>query len=107
MFETLLGVIALAVLFGIRKYLSKKEIHSLQGGFVVDAEIDLKKFCEITGAKIPQELGKTLREVISVEFKRLNRTIREKEELDFEDMLLRINEVEDDEVRKVEIWRKK
>ena len=104
--DMLLCVLAIAVIFAIKKFLHYDSYKSKDGmTFTSDTKIsDVKNLLHID---LPQSLGETLGEVVESEFHRLERKIAEDEEIVFNDAVFRIYSMEEGEIRKIEVVTKK
>lgn len=104
--DMLLCVLAIAVIFAIKKFLHYDSYKSKDGmTFTSDTKIsDVKNLLHID---LPQSLGETLGEVVESEFHRLERKIAEDEEIVFNDAIFRIYSMEEGEIRKIEVVTKK
>ena len=94
-FEMLLGVASIALLFVIRKFLLTKT-RRLDEGVFFSANAAVADVCKQCKVHIPENLGKTLNEVVVNEFARLGRTINEREKLVLEDVSIMVYEMEND-----------
>ena len=104
MLEILLGVIAIVLLFLVKKHLLSGNIgKSYSGETLYDASITVNEFNKLTGSNIPLTLGPTLEDVIVGEFTRTSRKIRLHETLTVDRIQFTINEMRDGRIRKLEI----
>ena len=104
--DMLLCVIAIAIIFAIKKFLHFDGFKSKDGTtFSADTKIsDVENLFHIN---LPSNIGDTIGEAITGEFHRLERKISEGEEIVFNDAVFRIFSIEDGEIKKVEIVTKK
>ncbi len=104
--DMLLCVIAIAIIFAIKKFLHFDGFKSKDGTtFSADTKIsDVENLLHIN---LPSNLGETIGELVTCEFHRLERRITEGEEIIFSDAAFRIFSVEDGEIKKIEIVTKK
>lgn len=105
-FEMLLGVLALALLFVVRKYLLGAGSR-LDEGYLFKADTKIEEVAKICKVHIPKNLGDTLAEVVENEFERLDKTMREREKLVLEDASIMIYAMEGDRVTVFEVWNRK
>lgn len=105
-FEMLLGVIALALLFVVRKYLLSAGSR-LDEGYLFKADTTIEEVAKTCKVHIPKNLGNTLAEVVENEFARLDKTMREREKLVLEDASIMIYAMEGDRVTVFEVWNRK
>ncbi|MGI6031330.1 MAG: hypothetical protein ACOX7F_07490 [Eubacteriales bacterium] len=106
MFDILMGVIAIAILFLIRKYLSNSDSpNTISGEVLFDATTTVEEFNKITGANLPLDLGDTLGEMIEREFAHTNRELRVHEWMKVGHAALFINEMRDGHLYRVEALR--
>lgn len=104
--DMLLCVLAIAIIFAIKKFLHFDSYKSKDGiTFGAETKVDdIKSFLHID---LPKNIGETIGEIVEGEFHRLERKIAEGEEIAFNDALFRIYSMEDDEIKKIEIVTKK
>lgn len=98
--DLLLGVIAIALLFAVKKYLFTKD---LKEGMVLGGAIEVKQANMIADVNIPTELGNTLGGVVSSILKEEDKNIMPGRTVQAGDALLRITNVRDGLIDKVEI----
>ena len=105
-FDMLLCVIAIEIIFEIKKFLHFDRYKSKDGTtFSSDTKIvDIENLFNIS---LPPSLGDTVGEVLTSEFHRLERKIAEGEEITFNDAIFRVYSIEDGEIKKVEVVAKK
>ena len=105
--EMLLGVLSLAILFAIRKYLFTGGSR-LDEGFLFKADTPVQEVCELCKVHIPASLGETLADVVEGEFSRLGKSIRVREKLVLEDASIMIYSIDGDGGMDVlEVWNRK
>ena len=104
--EMLLGVVSLALLFVIRKYLFSSG-NSLSEGYLFKADTPISQVRSLCKAHIPDGLGSTLLELVEKEFSRLGKTMKEQERLELEDVSITIYSMEDGKPDVIEIWDRK
>jgi len=104
--DMLLCVVAIAIIFAIKKFLHFDNFKSKDGTtFNSDTKIcDVEKLLHIN---LPSNLGDTLGDVLKNEFLRLERKIAEDEEIVFNDAVFRVYSMEDGEIKKIEVVTKK
>lgn len=103
MLDILMGVIAIAVLFLIRKHLFNTEtVNSYSGEMLFDGDTPVAEFNQITKADLPDTLGATLGEIIQEEFARTNRELRVHEWMKVGHTVLVINEMRDGQIYHVQ-----
>lgn len=105
-FEMLLGVVALALLFVVRKFLLTTGSR-LDEGYLFKADTKVEEVAKVCKVHIPKNLGETLAEVVENEFARLDKTMREREKLVLEDASIMIYAMEGDKVTVFEVWNRK
>ena len=101
MLDYLLGIIAIGVVFAIRKYLFTKEIKIQGNGTVFSAAISVKDANTITGLNIPESLGNTIGGVITKLAEDTNRTIYEGIEFRVADCKLKVLTIKEQLIEKV------
>ena len=104
--DMLLCVIAIAVIFAIKKFLHFDSYKS-KDGTTFNADTKIKEVESLLGVNLPSSLGETLGDVLSKELHRLERKIAEDEEIVFNDAIFRVYSMEDGEIKKVEVVTKK
>lgn len=104
--DMLLCVIAIATIFAIKKFLHF-DSYKTKDGTTFAAETKISDIENLFGISIPQNLGETIGEVLLNEFHRLERKIHEGEEIVFNEAVFRIFSMEDGEIKKIEILKKK
>ena len=104
--DMLLCVVAIAVIFAIKKFLHFDSYKS-KDGTTFYAETKVKDIERLLNISLPASFGETIGEVISSEFHRLERKIAEGEEITFNDAIIRIYSMEDGDIRKIEVVAKK
>ncbi len=104
--EMLLGVVALALLFVVRKYLLGAPPR-LDEGYLFKADTPVHEVEKVCKVHIPKALGTTLSEVVENEFARLDKTVREREKLVLEDASIMIYAMEGDRAAVFEVWNRK
>ena len=104
--DMLLCVIAIAIIFAIKKFLHFDSYKTKDGTtFYADTNIhDVEKLLHIN---LPSNLGNTIGEVLKGEFARLERKIVEDEEIVFNDAIFRVYSMEDGEIKKIEVVTKR
>lgn len=64
MIDSLIGVVAIALLFAVKKYLTSLDTHPNQEEFIFNGGTSLKEADKIAGVKLPHDLGNTLAGVV-------------------------------------------
>lgn len=106
MWDILAGVIAIAVLFLIKKYLFTSEVgYTISGEVLYDAATSVKEFNKIFGCELPLHLGETLGSMIEGQFANTGRQLRLHERIKIADVAFYINEIQNGHVKKLEIVR--
>lgn len=104
--DMLLCVLAIAVIFAIKKFLHFDSYKS-KDGFTFSGDTKISDIEELLGISLPRNIGETVGEVISGELHRLERRITEGEEIAFNYAIFRVHSMEDGEIKKVEVVAKK
>lgn len=104
--DMLLCVVAIAVIFAIKKFLHFDSYKS-KDGTTFSADTKISDVQSLLGINLPTTIGNTIGEVITSEFHRLERKLAEDEEIVFNDAVFRIYSMEDGEVKKIEVVAKK
>ena len=103
--DVLLGVIAIAVLFAVKRYLHF-DSYRYKDGTVFDADRRTADVARAMKIDIPQELGETLGDIVRRELEHTGRKMRDNETVELAGVLLRIQAMEGDDVKKIEVVRK-
>ena len=102
--ETLIGIAAIAIVFAIRKYLfinsfAEKE-HAIFSG-----DMSVRRANAIAMTRIPYHDGDTLSDVIRRELGNADKPVHEDSLVNFTKVTLRVAQMHDDEIIKVEVIR--
>lgn len=102
--ETLIGIIAIAVVFAIRKYLF---IHSFEDKehAIFSGDMSVRRANMIAGTHIPHHEGDTLSDVVRRELGNQDKIVREDAVAKFSRVSLRIATMRGEEIGKVEVIR--
>lgn len=104
--DMLLCVIAIAIIFAIKKFLHF-DSYKDKDGVTFASETKIADVNSLLHIELPQNIGNTIGEVVKNEFHRLQRKVAEGEEIAFNDSMLRIYSIEEDEIKKIEVVTKK
>lgn len=102
MLDLLIGIIAIAILFAIKKFLFSSSFTE-EEGYVVSGATAVKQVNRIAGINIPEELGNTIGGVVANELRKRGKKISEGLFVTVGDIKLRIYNVRDGLIDKVEI----
>ena len=102
--ETLIGIIAIAVVFATRKYLF---IHSFEEKehAIFNADISVRRANMIAMVRIPYHDGDSLDDLIRRELGNRDKEVKEDALVNFKNVSLRIAQMHHDEIIKVEVIR--
>ncbi len=103
--EMLLGVLSIAVIFAVRKYLFTSG-KTLNSGFLFKGSVPVRDVCSTCKVNIPEYMGDTLCDVIEGEFMRLERPLREHESLEVGDAVIMIHKISEHGIDILEVWKK-
>ncbi len=104
MFDALTGVLALAILFAIKRFMFASERgYTFDGETVFDGGLKITEFNKMTKHHLPPEMGTTLEDLIINEFVRAKRDITLHSKLTVNQVTLAINEMRDGQITKVEV----
>ncbi len=101
-FEILIGILAITILFIIKKFLYTPNL-SDPTGYVLDASTNIKEANYIAKTRIPVNTGENLLEVITEEFKKLDMNIKEGSSVIIEGAKLKIYSMQNNNIEKIEI----
>lgn len=104
--DMLLCVLAIAVIFAIKKFLHY-DTYSTKDGTTFPCDTKLSDIEDIMNINLPSALGETIGEVVIGELRRLERRIAVGETVNLKDALCRIHSMENDEIKKIEVVIKK
>ena len=104
--DMLLCVLAIAIIFAIKKFLHY-DGYKTKDGTTFNYDTKIEDIEDLLNINLPNNLGDSIGEVITNEFRRLERKIIEGEEIIFNDAVFRIFSTENGEIKKVEIVTKK
>ncbi len=104
--DMLLCVVAIAIIFAIKKFLHF-DGYKTKDGFTFTGETKISDIEDLLHINLPSSLGDTVNEVVGGEFKRLERTMAEGEEIIFSDAVFRIHSMENGDIKKIEVVTKK
>ncbi|MDO8685473.1 MAG: hypothetical protein Q7J78_02250 [Clostridiales bacterium] len=101
-FDIIIGIISIAVLFVIKKFLYTPNI-SNPLGVVLDASTSVGEANTIAKTSIPALFGKSLSEIVTGELKRLGKQLEEGVVVIVDSARLKIYSMQDGEIDKVEV----
>lgn len=104
--DMLLCVLAIAVIFAIKKFLHY-DTYSTKDGMTFPSDTKLHDIEDLMNINLPRALGETIGAVVIGELRRLERRIAVGETVNLNDALCRIHSMENDEIKKIEIVVKK
>jgi len=104
--DMLLCVLAIAVIFAIKKFLHF-DTYATKDGTTFASDTRISDIEELMHIDLPGSIGETIGEVVEGELRRLERRVAEGEEINFKDALFRIHSMENGEIKKVEVVVKK
>ena len=104
--DMLLCVIAIAIIFAIKKFLHF-DSYKDKDGMTFNGETKIADINSLLHIELPQNIGNTVGEVVKNEFHRLQRRLAEGEEIAFNDAMLRVYSIEEGEIKKIEVVTKK
>lgn len=104
--DMLLCVLAIAVIFAIKKFLHF-DSYATKDGTTFAAETKISEIEKLLHIDLPNSIGETVGEATKNVLNKLERHIAEGEEINFNDALFRIHSMENGEIKKVEIVVKK
>lgn len=104
--DMLLCVIAIAIIFAIKKFLHF-DSYKTKDGTTFNADTTVHDVEKLLHINLPSNLGDTIGEVLKGEFARLERKIAEDEEIVFNDAIFRVYSMEDGEIKKIEVVTKR
>lgn len=102
--ETLIGIVAIAIVFAIRKYLF---IHSFEEKehAIFNADISVRRANMIAMTRIPYRDGDSLDDLIRRELCNRDKEVKEDALVNFKNVSLRIAQMHNDEIMKIEVIR--
>jgi len=100
--DVLLGVVSIAVLFGVKKYLHH-DFGRYNDGTIFSHDTPIATVRKAMNVSLPDGLGDTLGEIMQREFERCERKIAVNESLELGGALLRIHSMHDSDINKVEV----
>jgi len=106
MTDTLLGIIAFAILFMVRKYLNSALSTDIFDAVTISCDTTIKQLKKLTGLKLAAAEGLTLGEYIKGEFKRLGTLPCEGSCINTDEAVFTIKETENGEIKKLEVTKK-
>lgn len=104
--DMLLCVLAIAVIFAIKKFLHY-DTYSTKDGMTFPGNTKLHDIEDLMNINLPSSIGETIGEVVVGELHRLERRIAIGETVNLSDALCRIHSMEDGEIKKIEVVKKK
>jgi len=102
--ETLIGIIAIAVVFAIRKYLFINSFDEKEHA-IFSGDMSVRRANAIAMARIPYHDGDTLSDVIRRELGNHDKPVHEDALVNFAKVTLRVAQMNDDKIIKVEVIR--
>ncbi len=104
--DMLLCVLAIAVIFAIKKFLHY-DTYTTKDGMTFHGNTKLHDIEDLMNINLPSSLGDTIGEVVVGELHRLERRVAIGETVNLNDALCRIHSMEDGEIKKIEVVKKK
>ncbi|MBZ4644717.1 MAG: hypothetical protein PWR27_1873 [Petroclostridium sp.] len=101
-FDLLLGIIAIAILFGIKKFLYTSSF-THEEGYVISGATPVRQVNLIASVNIPDELGNTIAGVMANELKKLGKKLSERASVALDGVTLRIYSMRDGSIDKVQV----
>ncbi len=106
MMEVVLGIIAIALLFAIRKYLFVNKIVVEGNNCVLQAGMSIKEAKELSGLDIPLQYANTIGGIISYIASKEGRNLMEGEHYSIENISFLVLKMENDLIQKVKVYKK-
>ena len=104
--DMLICVLAIAVIFAIKKFLHY-DTYSTKDGTTFPGNTKLNDIEDLMNINLPSSIGETIGEVVVGELHRLERPVAIGETVNLKDALCRIHSMEDGEIKKIEVVKKK
>lgn len=101
--ELLWGVIAIALLFAIKKYLFTYSFTDTKDGFVIGGATSIEQANSIANVNIPDDLGNTVGGVVFKILEEQGKNVAPGRTIKISDAILRVTNVRDELIDKIEI----
>lgn len=105
-FDILICVLAIAIVFAIKKFLHFDNI-LYRDGYIYSADTKVSEIESILRINLPSGIGETIGDIVFGEFSRLEKAVAVGEVLNFGDAVFRVHSVNDGRPKKIEIIVKK
>lgn len=106
MLDSLIGVVAIAILFAVRKYLSSSITHNGEGSSMINGGLTIKEFNEIFKTDLSLDMGYTVAGMIYNHSKTKGDTIKCGYMVDLETKKVEVYSMDDALIKQVKVFDK-
>ena len=106
MTETLLGIIAFAILFMVRKYLNSAVPADIFDAVTISCDTTIKQLKKLTGLTLAADESLTLGEYVKGELKRIGLSPCEGSRISTDEAVIAIKQMQNGEIKKLEVAKK-